>query len=198
MCSIESGGRTSHPVLIAGADWHYNECGSATEAGPQNCFGGRYGGRWGPPWPLFPQLFRVPVHICRSTNFVDFSKSFGGRSIVCHTPEREPVRACRRIQSIRWFTKYFPLKRSSMIYRSSFTERMNSSDKSDYSKEKVSETKFDLHTITCLINDAICMRFGKSFLAMPATPHRPKCRSGSWRLEVDLALCHPITLSLCS
>ena len=39
MCSIESGCRTGHPVLIAGADWHYNECGSATEAGPQNCFG---------------------------------------------------------------------------------------------------------------------------------------------------------------
>ena len=55
MCSIESGCRTGHPVLIAGADWHYNECGSATEAGPQNCFGAGMvvdGGRLDPCSPL--------------------------------------------------------------------------------------------------------------------------------------------------
>jgi len=52
----------NHFLYVAGADWHYNECGSATEACPQNCFG-------------------VPVWWSMGTALTPLPPLFGGRSI---------------------------------------------------------------------------------------------------------------------
>ena len=78
--------------LHAGADWHCYLGASGTGAAPPGHVGGRYVGRWGPPWPLSSRSSGAGPYLpLRRISSCPPPPLTGGRFMVCHPPEREPV-----------------------------------------------------------------------------------------------------------
>ena len=79
--------------LHAGADWHCYLGASGTGAAPPGHVGGRYVGRWRPPWPLSSRSSGAGPYLpLRRISSCPPPPLTGGRFMVCHPPEREPVR----------------------------------------------------------------------------------------------------------